>query len=206
MMNVLHIDSSIRLENSISRLLSRKLVEQLQTIKPISIDRLDLSKDVPPHISNEYVEAMYIQESEQSKETKNVLAYSDGLVQRLENAQLYVIGLPMYNFSVPSHFKSFIDYIVRSGKTFTADDNGYRGLLKNKKAIIVCTSGGEYQNEHTASLDFTRPYVKMILGFIGIEDVDFINVQPTLFYGEEAKEKAIEEAEKHIATIAQSLY
>ncbi|GAB5476088.1 MAG: FMN-dependent NADH-azoreductase [Maribacter sp.] len=204
-MNVLHIDSSIRLENSLSRILSKKLVEQLQAKKPITIDRLDLAKDVPPHISNEYAEAMYNQESEQSKETKNVLAYSDGLVQRLEDTQLYVIGLPMYNFSVPSNFKSFIDYIVRSGKTFTADENGYHGLLKNKKVIIICSSGGEYENKQTSQMDFARPYVKMILGFIGIEDVTFINVQPTLFYGEEAKEKAMKEAEKRINSIVVNL-
>lgn len=123
----------------------------------------------------------------------------------MENSELYVIGVPMYNFTIPSHFKSFLDNIVRSGKTFSASESGYEGLLKNKKAVIVCSSGGEYASEHTKDMDFARPYLKMIFGFIGVTDVTFVNIQPTLFYGETAKQEAMEAAVQKIDAIITEL-
>ncbi len=204
-MKVLHIDCSLRTKGSFSRELSASFMRQLESKTVVTIDRLDLAADTPGHITQQYTEAMYISPELYTGEIKRELAMSDDLVDRLIASELYVIGIPMYNFSIPSVFKAFIDNIVRPGRTFLADENGFKGLLVGKMAVIINSRGGDYRDETTVKLDFVEPYLRMIFGFIGVTNVKFITIQPTLFYGEEAKQHALLHANNEILQTVEHL-
>ena len=204
-LKVLHIDCSLRKEQSLSRDLSKTVVDQLSQKREITVDRLDLAVNNPGHITQLYAEAMYMPYGQHNEEMLKELSVSDTLVDRLVNAELVVIGTPMYNFGIPSNLKSYIDHIVRSGRTFKADESGFHGLLNNKKLVVVNSRGGAYADEALAGLDHVVPYLTTIFNFIGITDVSFIPVEPTAFYGDEAKQQAVIKAMEMIKSIVASL-
>ncbi|UOY05356.1 NAD(P)H-dependent oxidoreductase [Muricauda sp. SCSIO 64092] len=197
-MKVLHIDCSLRHKGSVSRQLSQAFVDKLRKRHSIEIDRLDLAVDTPPHISQDYAQAMYVPMDEHTTETKKVLALSNKLVDRLFEADLMVLGLPMYNFGIPSVFKSYIDHISRSGRTFVADDTGFHGQVTNLKVVVLNSRGGSYKDKATKAMDFVEPYISLIFGFLGITDITFMNIEPTDFYGPEARKMAIQEVNAKI--------
>jgi len=165
---------------------------------------LDLADDVPPHISAAYVEAMYVPIEQHTTEMTKDLALSNRLVDQLLAADLVVLATPMYNFGIPSILKSYIDHIVRSGRTFTADQTGFHGQVQNTQVVVVNSRGGAYKEEASTQMDFVQPYLRGIFGFIGITKINFINVEPTAFYGEEAKQAALEQAKKDIEQVITS--
>jgi FMN-dependent NADH-azoreductase len=175
MSTLLHIDSS-PLESSISRELTREFTNAWKAKNPEGkvIDR-NLSAAPSKPIDQIWVGAAYTPEAARTAEQKAVLADSDALIAELEQADEIVIGVAMHNFSIPSVLKLWIDQVARSGKTFAYGANGPEGLLKGKKATILIATGGVYEaGTPAASMNFVEPYLRAVLGFIGITDVTFV--------------------------------
>ena len=128
---------------------------------------------------------MYAQPGHYSPEQKKELETSNALVDRVMEADLMVIGTPTYNFGIPSSLKTFIDLIVRSGRTFMYTKAGFEGLLTDKKVVVINSRGLSYAEEETEGNDHVTGYLKTILRFIGIMDIKFVHIDPT-FFGEEA--------------------
>ena len=197
-MNVLHINTSLRNEDSTSRELSQQFVDKLKEKKSINVKTLDLAEEPIPHINQEYAKAMYLPLEQHSEKENNTLMLSNTLVDQLFRTDLVVLATPMYNFGIPSVLKSYIDHISRAGRTFIADETGFHGQLKHLTMVLINSCGGAYDTESTAEMDFVKPYLKSICGFLGITNVHYISIEPTTFYGSEAKEKAIADAKNVI--------
>jgi FMN-dependent NADH-azoreductase len=175
MPTLLHIDSS-PLESSISRELTREFVKTWKLKNPEGkvIDR-DLTVTAPKPIGQTWIGAAFTPESARTPEQVATLSESDVLIAELEQADEIVIGVAMHNFNIPSVLKLWIDQVVRSGKTFAYGANGAEGKLKGKRVTVAIASGGVYDSgTPAAAMDFVSPYVRSILGFIGITDVRFV--------------------------------
>ena len=175
MPTLLHLDSS-PLESSISRELAREFVKTWKTAHP---DGTVIYRDLAAHpakpLDAQWVGAAYTPQAGRTPEQKEALALSDELIGELKNADEYVIGVAMHNFSIPSVLKLWIDQVVRSGKTFAYGECGAQGLLQGKKATVLVASGGVYEaGTPAASFNHVEPYLRTILGFIGITDVKFV--------------------------------
>lgn len=164
---VLHIDASARRQGSTTRDLSTDIVSRLA---PARIIRRDLSTPLPL-LTEAWVDANFTPPNSRTDEQRKTLALSDQLVQELKDADTIVIGLPIYNFSVPAAFKAWIDLVARAGVTFAYSENGPRGLLTGKRAILAVASGGTAVD---SDIDFATGYARHVLGFIGITDVSVI--------------------------------
>ena len=164
---VLHIDSSARTQGSTSRDLTAKIVERLGADQLI---RRDLTAPLP-QLSEDWIGANFTPADDRSAEQQNLLAQSDQLVAELQAADTVVIGVPIYNFAVPSSLKAWIDLVARVGVTFSYTETGPKGLLEGKRAIIAVASGG---TQVGSDIDFATGYLRHVLGFIGITDVEFI--------------------------------
>ena len=169
--SILSLDASMRKTGSYSRDLSDKLIKQLTSEKNSKVTIRDLAEGIPL-IDENWIKANFTSIDERTAEQNKYLATSDVLVDELNNADLIVIGLPIYNFGVPAAFKAWIDQVVRSKLTFRYGDNGPIGLVDNKKAYIIIASGG---TKLGTEIDFISDYLRHILGFIGITDVTFID-------------------------------
>jgi FMN-dependent NADH-azoreductase len=181
MSTLLHVDSS-PLASSVSRELTREFVKNWKAAHPGSqvIER-DLAAHPPKPVDQNWIYAAYTPTDALQPEQKEILAYSDAAIAELEQADEYVIGVAMHNFSIPSTLKLWIDQIVRNGRTFAYGANGPAGLLVGKKATIVSATGGDYkEGTPYASLNHIDPYLKTILGFIGITDVTFVTAGGTM--------------------------
>jgi FMN-dependent NADH-azoreductase len=133
-----------------------------------------------PVVDAFWVGASFTPEASRTVAQSKALAASDSLIKDLEQADEYVFGVPMHNFSIPSTLKLWIDQIVRAGKTFSYGETGPKGLLTGKKATLLLASGGEYgKGSAMASFDFVTPYLQKVLGFIGITDVTVIAASGT---------------------------
>lgn len=126
------------------------------------------------------------------------LEESDKLVDRMLDVEVFVIGIPIYNFSVPSNFKSFLGNVVRIGRTFEVVEHEYERLLGDKKVYFINTGGADFASEQMIAMDYLVPYIKTVFGFMGITDIKFINVHPVQFRAEEARLEAIKKAKKEI--------
>jgi len=204
-MKVLHIDSSVRNERSVSKELSALFIKQLmENHDQVEVDYLDLAEHTPAHPTALFIRANYTPEEERSFEMIVELTESEVLVDRMLAAEAYIIGMPMYNFSVPSIFKAFIDNIVRINRTFKMGAHGVDGLLLNKKVVVINTRGVDFNNGNMESMDQLRPYLKAIFAFMGITDLTFINVSPVQFSEAVARENAINRAKDEIIRIAEN--
>jgi FMN-dependent NADH-azoreductase len=172
MPTLLQLDAS-PLETSVSRELTREFVASWKTVNPGgTVLYRDLAQLTPAPISQPWIHAAYTPADSRTAEQKALLAISEALIRELEAADEIVIGVPMHNFSVSASLKLWIDQIVRSGRTFSYGATGPAGLLKGKKATLLVASGGVYSpGTPAAAFDFGEPYLKTILGFIGITDV-----------------------------------
>lgn len=194
MSNVLVLKSSILADNSQSNKLVDYTIEKLQGD---NIVVRDLAKDPLPHF--DAIAAIAVRGEPQTEEEKQLLALSDELVSELKNADTLVIGVPMYNLNIPTQLKSYFDFIARPRVTFQYTANGPEGLLKGKKAIVLCAFGGLYDDENLVT-----QYMKAILGFVGITDVQFVYAQG-IGFGPEAIEKALQSAKVKINDIVTAL-
>ncbi len=169
--NVLEIAASGRDEGSVSRRLSADLVAALETRHDgINLTRRNLAAGVPL-VDADWIDANFTPDEVRTPRHREILAYSDSLVAEVKNADILVIGLPVYNFSVPAALKAWIDMIARARLTFRYTDSGPRGLLQGKKAYLVVATGGVPVG---SAADFATPYMKHVLGFIGINDVEVV--------------------------------
>ena len=199
-MKVLHIDASLRSAGSVSREMSQTFVDHLKEKKGITIDRLDLATERLDHVTQLYAEAMYVPYGQHTEEQAKELETSDALVDRVMDANVIIIGTPTYNFGIPSSLKTFIDLVVRSGRTFMYTETGFEGQLKDKKVIVINSRGLSYGEEETKGNDHVTDYLKTILGFVGITDIKFVYLDPT-FFGKEATEHAKTKAKEQFKTI-----
>lgn len=177
-MNLLRIDSSAR-RHSVSRQLTGRFAEAWQHEHPEGkvIER-DLATTTLPHITDEWVQAVYSNPATLTAEQKQVLEVSDALVEELVQADTIVIGAPMYNFAIPAPLKAWIDQVVRVGKTVLFAAAGPEGILKGKKVYVVTSRGGAFRpGTPTERFDYQEPYLRHILGFIGLTDVTFIHAE-----------------------------
>ncbi|WP_323777274.1 FMN-dependent NADH-azoreductase [Leisingera sp.] len=164
---VLHIDSSARTEGSVTRDLSAQIVSRLGAGQVI---RRDLATPLPL-LDGAWIGANFTPADQRSDAQKQLLSLSDSLVEELKQADTIVIGAPVYNFSVPSTLKAWIDLVARVGMTFQYRETGPVGLLEGKRAIIVMASGG---TQAGSDIDFATTYLRHMLGFIGITNVEIV--------------------------------
>lgn len=173
-LRILEISASAKQDGSISRQLSADLLAALeQRHGDVVVTRRDLAAGLP-FVDEAWVIASFTPDEDRSAEQRNTLVQSDGIVAEVQDADVLVIGAPMYNFSVPAVLKAWIDMIARARLTFRYTENGVEGLLDGKKAYVVVPSGGVPIG---SAMDFATPYLRHVLSFIGITDVEFIAAQ-----------------------------
>lgn len=202
---LLHIDSS-PLTTSVSRELTHAFSISWKAAHPEGeIITRDLAADPPNPIDANWIYAAFTPESSRQPEQIAALAPSDQFLDEVERADEIVIGVAMHNFSIPSVLKLWIDQIARKGRAFNYGPNGPEGLLHGKKATILIASGGVYEpGTPTAALDHTEPYLRTILGFIGITDVTFVKAGGTaqLMSGAVTRETLLAPALQQVRTLA----
>ena len=185
--HVLLVSASGQGGGSVSRQLSRDLIAALQDhFGEIDVKERDVARGMP-FVDEPWIGANFTPEETRTDAQREALAYSDSLVAELEEADIVVIGTPMYNFSIPASLKAWIDMVTRARKTFRYTEKGPEGLLKNKKAYVVVATGGVGVG---SDLDFVTPYLRHILSFVGIDDVDVIAADRLQSQAEEAMDSA----------------
>ncbi len=204
MTHLLHIDSSPRGAASHSRTISGELVAALKTANPdATVTYRDLGHQPVPYVTEEFIGAMYTPAEHRTGEQKALLTLSDEMVAELFAADTYIFGVPMYNFTVPGVFKSYIDLVVRAGETWNPAT--YEGLLMNKKIIVVTArgGGGYGPGEARESYNVQDPVIRNAFGLMGVTDIDFIHVNNTV-RGDDAVNGALAEARAKIAALTQT--
>jgi FMN-dependent NADH-azoreductase len=181
MTRLLRIDASSRTTDSISRRYADLFVERwFQTRPNGKLVVRDLAHTPIPHISAMTISAYYTPPKQMNAEMKSATRLSDELIAELRAADLLLISTAMYNFTVPSALKAWVDQIVRIGHTFSyVPEQGFTGLLQGKRAVIVSASGADFSGEAMRSMDFLTPYLKALLGFLGIQSVETIALEGT---------------------------
>ncbi len=181
MTRILRIDASSRTEDSHSRQFADHFMERWLHSHPDNMVVVrDLVLSPIQHITAATIAGFYTPPEQFSAEMKSSTAVSDELIAELKNADFLLISTPMYNFSLPSALKAWIDQIVRIGHTFSfSPEAGFSGLLQGKRAIIITASGAAFSNEGMRPLDFLTPYLKTLLGFLGFEAVEVIALEGT---------------------------
>lgn len=193
MTTILHIESSSHYEGSATREIGTFLRKQLQAIHAHAhIVERDLVKQPVPHLTPEMVAALGQPDSPE-------LTLSNQLIDELLAADILVIEAPMYNFSIPSVLKAWIDHVARAGRTFTYAGGSPKGLVVGKKAILILGRGGVYSEGPAKIMDYQEPYLRAVLGFIGITDVQPIYIEG-LGMGLEKAAEALRLAKETIAT------
>lgn len=203
LMKLLHIDSSINGNQSISRQLTSQVVAQWLANNPdTQVEYLDLAKDTPAHFS---ADALGIRQpagttaSSQAQLAENAL--SEALVSQLLSADVIVIGAPLYNFSIPSQLKAWIDRVAQAGRTFRYTENGPVGLAGDKTVIIALSRGGIYStSEAGQAMEHQETYLKTVFGFFGVKDIRVVRAEGTAL-GAEAQAKAMQAASASIQDI-----
>jgi len=175
---ILIIESSPRGVESASRQLTGKLRERLRALYPeAKLIEHDLARDPLPHLDHLTVKAISTKDQTEAESLKEVLRLSDQLTDEVLSSDLLVIASPMWNFGMPPSLKAWIDHVVRAGKTFRYAGAGVEGLAQGKRAILILASGGVFTEEPWKSWDTVEPYLRQILGFIGIKDVQTVRAQ-----------------------------
>ncbi len=169
---ILRIDSSARRDGSETRALNDALISRIEASADTTVIHRDLAADAPGFVNEAWVGANFTDPDARSDTQSAELAASDALVAELEAADVIVIGAPIYNFNIPAVLKAWIDKVVRARVTFRYGENGPEGLLKDKKAYVMMASGGVPIG---SAMDFASPYIRYILGFVGIHEVEFIS-------------------------------
>ena len=195
-MKLLHIDSSILGDNSASRQLSRSVVQAWQAVEPGSkVTYRDLASDALSHFSAATLVAAGTPDELRDAAQKHEAQLSSDTLQEFLDADAVVIAAPMYNFSVPTQLKAWIDRIAFAGKTFRYTEAGPEGLCGGKKVVIVSTSGGLHAGQPTGVGH--EEFLKVFLGFIGITDIEIVRAHG-LAYGDEMRNKAMSDAQAQI--------
>lgn len=207
MAHLLHIDASPRGERSHSRRMTCEFVEQWQQAHPNdTVTYRDIGRYPVPHVDEPWIAAAFTPSEQHTLELREAIRLSDQLVDEFLAADIYVIGVPMYNFSVPSGFKAYIDQIVRFGRTVAYEPNEvadiFKPLVLGKKMFIIeargdsgFEPGGRYEK-----MNYHDPYLITVFGFMGITDITFIHVEKEV-YGEQKLAESIAAARTKIAKL-----
>lgn len=204
-MRLLHVDSSPRGETSKSRSLSRGFVDDMLSRSPdLSVDYLDLADEAPPHVTADFITATYTAADERTSEMRETLAQSDALCARVLAADFLVFSMPMYNFTMPSTFKAFIDAIVRTSVTYIVESDGrYVGRLGDKKVLFITTRGVDLSASSSMShMDGLTPALRAAFGFIGVAEPTFVDAQPVQFAPPPECAQAMARARRELAAVA----
>jgi FMN-dependent NADH-azoreductase len=194
MKRILHIISSPRGEASLSIKLGNAIIEKIKAEYPGStVKESNLITQQFPHLEEAHLTSFFTPAESRTPANIEAIKHSDEAIQEIRDADIVVIGAPLYNFGIHSSLKAWIDHIVRAGITFKYDENGPEGLLKGKKAYIALASGGVYSDGPMQSFDFVEPYLKHILSFIGLADISVFRVEGSAIPGmqDTALEKGI---------------
>jgi FMN-dependent NADH-azoreductase len=198
-MNVLHLDSSILGDASASRQLTRSVVDGLRAAaRNVNVVHRDLGSTPIDHLTPEVLATRGTPADLLSAAQARVSRLDTDLLGELEWADMLVIGAPLYNFSIPSGLKAWIDRVTVAGKTFRYTEKGPEGLLKGKRAIIVATSGGVHGGSPVETMHVG--YLETLLGFVGIVDVEVVRAEG-LGLGPEARAGAMASAQERIASM-----
>jgi FMN-dependent NADH-azoreductase len=199
MTTLLQINASIHADQGQSTQLARRFVELFSRRHPDSrIVVRDLARDTVPHLNAERFAAFLSKPGERSAAQSDVVAYSDALIAELKLADVIVLGLPMYNFGVPSQLKAYFDHIARAGVTFKYTDKGPEGLLTGKKVYVFAARGGLYAG---TPMDTQTSYVRDFLRFLGMTDVEFVYAEG-LAISPQSKQAGLAKAVAEIARLA----
>ena len=197
-MNILQVNSSARAEDSLSTRLATALVERLKSSatqpEAVTVTIRDVGRNPHPELNETALQALFTPADQRSAEQAARVAIDDEVIAELQRADVVVLGVPMYNFGVPASLKNWIDAVSRAKVTFRYTENGPEGLLKGKKVYVALTRGGLYRD---TPADIQTPYVKMVLSFLGMTDVQFIYAEG-LAMGPEAAEQALASADRQI--------
>jgi len=178
MKNVLLVQSSPRGSESYSQKVARSIVTELEDGYPgANVVVRDLAQNPPPHIGEAFVGGISTGPEQRTPEQTEALALSDELIDELLATDIVVLAVPMHNFGPPSTLKAWIDHVVRVGRTVSYSQKGPEGMLKGRRAILVLARGGVYSDGPARPFDFQEPYLRAILGFIGITDIDVVPVE-----------------------------
>ncbi|WPQ64777.1 NAD(P)H-dependent oxidoreductase [Chitinophaga sancti] len=194
-MRILHLITSPRKSQSYSAQLGNAIVEKLTAAHPGStVVVRDLAAAPFPHLEEAHIQSFFTPEENRSAEQVSAIAHSDEAIAELLAADVVVIGAPMYNFSITSNLKSWIDHIARRGKTFSYGANGPEGLVKGKKVYLAISTGGVYSEGMMKVYDYTENYLRAVLGFMGMTDVTAVRAEGLSVPGvqDTAMEKAYE--------------
>lgn len=196
MNTLLNLQSSIFSDNGASSTLARQFVDQWRAAHPsgVVIER-DLARNPVPHLDAERFGAFVTPVDKRTAAQQAVVDYSDRLIDELKRADTIALGLPLYNFGVPSALKAYFDHVARAGVTFRYTDKGSVGLLTGKDAYVFAARGGIYQGA-----DLQPQYVRNFLGFLGIEAVQFVFAEG-LALGDESKLRSMAQARAAVAAL-----
>ena len=197
-MKILQINASARSSGSNSTRLADSITARLKAHNPSATAELhDLASTPHPVLDESALNALFTPTAERTPDQTTRVALDDALIAQVQSADVIVLGVPMYNFGIPVQLKTWIDAIARAGVTFRYSANGPEGLLKDKKVFVALARGGLYRD---SPADSQVPYLKSVLAFLGMNDVDFIYAEG-LAMGAEAASKAFAEAEAHISEL-----
>jgi len=201
-MKLLHIDSSVSGSNSVSRQLTARIVDQWRGAHPdLAVDYLDLAATAPSHLSQESLGFRLPPSEALSEAQKRENALSEALVSQFLEADVIVIGAPLYNFSIPSQLKAWIDRVAQAGRTFKYTEQGPVGLAGGKIVVVASSRGGIYStSEAGRAMEHQESYLQTVFGFFGIGDVRFVRAEG-LNMGEANKAEALAVAERSIQAL-----
>ncbi|MBJ7537477.1 FMN-dependent NADH-azoreductase [Marinomonas transparens] len=188
MINVLILNSSPTPKSSISTKFTSFFEQKLLAVKGFNIVTRDLGVAPPSHLDELVLSGFFNDPSEHNEDQKKALSEGLILIRELEQADIVIIGAAMHNHTVTSGLKAYIDQVTRPGLTFQYKEDGPHGLLTNKQAFIIISAGGDYSSEETQKTDFVTPFLREVLGFIGLDEITFIPVFGT-YLGSEVSEK-----------------
>lgn len=195
-MNILQINGSARSEGANSTRVANDIVTRLKAADPAAkVVLRDLARDPAPVIDEAALGALFTPAEQRTPQQAARVAESDALIAEVQAADVIVIGVPMYNFSISAQLKNWIDAIARAGVTFRYTENGPEGLLKGKKVFIAFARGGRYRG---TAADTQTPFLQTVLGFLGMTDIRFVYAEG-LNMGEDAVKQGFAEAEADIA-------
>lgn len=181
-LRVLRLDASARTEDSVTRRLGDQLIERLARAHELQIRERNVAEGLPV-VDADWVGANFTDPEERSTAQRETLELSDELVAELQQSDVLVLGVPIYNFGVPASLKAWIDLVARARETFRYTPEGPVGLLEGKRAYVLVASGG---TEVGSTIDFATPYLRHVLGFLGIHDVEVVAADRLMMRSEEA--------------------
>ncbi|MFT0851755.1 NAD(P)H-dependent oxidoreductase [Achromobacter sp. F4_2707] len=205
-MKLLHVDSSINGAASVSRGLTRQVVEQWLAGHPdTEVEYLDLAVDTPTHFSADALGIRRPNSDNISEAEQRENALSETLVSQFLAADVIVVGAPLYNFSIPSQLKAWIDRLAQAGRTFRYTENGPEGLATGKTVIAVLSRGGVYStSEAGQAMEHQESYLKTVFGFFGITDIRIVRAEGTDL-GADSRESALRNAAEEISALTEAV-